>query len=206
MLSPKRSHARFMTSLLSRSEPKALSSRSTLRLFIGSSAKRKWSFFLFWALNPRSQGTMPTGMIHVSKSEQLDNPREEGRWRKASQFPRLDAWIICHLVIGSILHHEGDMTIYREKVSPFFGPLNNSAQDYSDSSFRQLMWLKVNPLLMAYVKATRKPSPSISVAQFCPVSTTSRTNFVWVTILIITTQEHPNSFLELWALIARKNA
>ena len=130
LLSPKRSHAWFMISLLSRSETKALSSRSTLRLFIGS-------FFLFWTLNPRSQGTMPTGMIRVHNSEQLDYPREEGRWREASQFPRLDAWIICHLVMGSILHHEGDMTIYREKVSPFFGLLNNSAQDYSDSSFRQ---------------------------------------------------------------------
>ena len=81
-----------MESLLSRSEPKALSSRSALRLFIGS-------FFLFWTLNPRSQGTMPTGMIRVRKSEQLDYPCEEGRWREASQFPRLDAWIICHLVM-----------------------------------------------------------------------------------------------------------
>ena len=26
---------------------------------------------------------MPTGMIRVRKSEQLDYPREEGRWREA---------------------------------------------------------------------------------------------------------------------------
>ena len=48
------------------------------------------------------------------------------------------------------------------------------------------MRLKANSLLTAYMKATRKPYPSISVTQFCPVSVTSRTNFVWVTILIIT--------------------
>ena len=48
------------------------------------------------------------------------------------------------------------------------------------------MRLKANSLLTAYMKATRKPSPSISVTQFCLVSATSRTNFVWVTILIIT--------------------
>ena len=68
---------------------------------------------------------------------------------------------------------------------PFFGLLNNSAQDYNDSSFRKLMRLEANSLLTAYMKATRKP---ITVAQFCPVYATSRTNFVWVTILIITSK------------------
>ena len=32
-----------------------------IRLFLGSSVKHEWSFFLFWALNPRSQGMVPTG-------------------------------------------------------------------------------------------------------------------------------------------------
>ena len=69
---------------------------------MGSSVKRKWSFFLLWALNPRSQWTIPIGMMRVHKFEKLDYPRGEGLWCEASQFPRLDAWIICHSVIGSI--------------------------------------------------------------------------------------------------------
>ena len=69
LLSPKKSHTRFMSSL---SRTKGFISVN-IRLFTGSSVKHEWSSFLFWALNPRSQGTMPTGMIRVRmKSEQLD--------------------------------------------------------------------------------------------------------------------------------------
>ena len=60
LVSPKKSHAWFMMSSLSRTKG---FTAVNIRLFTDSSVKREWSFFLFWALNPRSQGTMPTGMI-----------------------------------------------------------------------------------------------------------------------------------------------
>ena len=98
LLSPKKSHARFMMSSLSRT--KDFIAVNT-RLFTGSSVKREWSFFLFWALNRRSQGTMPTGMIRVRiKCVQLDYVVAKGV-SEASQIPRLDAWIICHSIIWS---------------------------------------------------------------------------------------------------------
>ena len=64
--------------------------------------------------------------------------------------------------------------------------LNNRAQDYSDSSFRKLCDSKQTRCLLHTWKQRENQSPSISITQFCPVSTTNRTNFVWVTILIIT--------------------
>ena len=57
--SPKKSHARFMMSSLWRTKGFIAVS---IRLFTGSSVKREWSFSLFWAPNPHSQGTMPTGI------------------------------------------------------------------------------------------------------------------------------------------------
>ena len=86
----RKSHTRFMMSSLSRTKGLIV---VNIRLFTGSTVKREWSFFLLWALNPRSQGTMPTGMIRVRiKCEQIDYLAAKGV-RETSQFPRLDAWI-----------------------------------------------------------------------------------------------------------------
>ena len=99
LLSPKKPHAQFMMPSLSQTKG---FSAVNIRLFTGLSVKREWSFFLFWALNPRSQGTMPTGMIRVCiKCAQIDYLAAKAV-SKAWQFLQLDAWIICHSIIWSI--------------------------------------------------------------------------------------------------------
>ena len=70
---------------------------------MGSSVKRKWSFFLLWALNPRSQGTMPTGMIHVREFEQLDLPARRRALRRSVTVSA--TWRVNNLSFGNRIHN-----------------------------------------------------------------------------------------------------
>ena len=147
-----------------------------IRLFMDSSVKREWSFFLFWALNPCSQGTMPTGMICVCiKCEHIDYLEAKGV-SEASQFPRHDAWI--NLSIDDLIHNSMNQT----------WPLTMKKCHHSLDYWIIVPRIMVNHHSSKFTaygilwKQRENQSPSISVTQFCLVSTTSHTNFVWVTI------------------------
>ena len=119
--------------------------------------------FLFWALNPRSQGMMPTGMIRVRiKCEQLDYLAAKGV-SETLQFLGLDAWL--NLSFDNLIHNTMNQTW------PWTVKKCHHSLDY---------WIIVPGIIVnhhsskftAYGilwKQRENQSPSISVTQFCQV-------------------------------------
>ena len=98
--SPRKSHTHGLWCRRCR-EPKGLIAVN-IRLLTGSSVKREWSFFLFWALNPRSQRTMPTGMIRTYKVWTNWLPWGEGRWRSVTASV---TWHVNNLSFNNLIHN-----------------------------------------------------------------------------------------------------